>query len=251
MLPVTLVLATGLAFQNGAAAQPVASTEAPAPAPVKREIAPQERGDIYMARKQFREAIEMYQKVPETAIVLNKIGIAYHQLTELESALKYYQRAVKKDPMFTDAMNNMGTIFYTRRNYRRAITEYKKVIRIRPDSSSTWANLANAYYQRKQFELSSQAVEKALELDPKVFESRSGSGSVVQERSVEDRAQYHYYLAKSFAKKGLNTEALIYIRKALEEGFKEKQKFQKEPEFSGLQKDPEFLQIMSMEIKAL
>jgi len=216
-----------------------------------RQLTPVERGDIYMARKMYREAIETYMQVPPTAPMLNKIGIAYHQLTELDAAAKYYQRAIKADPMFSDAINNLGTVYYGKKSYRRAISQFKKVLRQKPDAASTWANLSNAYFERKQYELSSEALQKALQIDPHVLDNHGTVGSLVQDRNVADRAKFHYFLAKSLAKQGNNADALLYIRKALEEGFKDRQKFQEEPEFAGLRDDPEFQQIMATEPKVL
>lgn len=246
MFYLSLIFATGLSFQNTAVQ--TASTTDPQP---RREVGLEERADIYMARKMYREAAETYKKMPASPHVLNKTGIAYHQLAELDSAQRYYSRAIKMDPMYAEAINNLGTIYYARRSFRRAINEYKRVLRLKPDSPSTWFNLAHAYFERKQFELSSEAVQKALELDPGVFETRGSGGTMVQERNVGDRARFHYYLAKSCAKNGRNPQALMYIRKALEEGFKEKKKFEEEPEFAGLREDPEFKQIMATEFKIL
>jgi len=224
---------------------------APADSPQARALTPSERGDIYMARKMYREAIETYMQAPASAQMLNKIGIAYHQLAELDLAAKYYQRAVKADPMFVDATNNLGTIYYAKKSYRRSISEFRKVLRVKPDAASTWANLSNAYFGRKQYELSTEAREKALELDPEVFDRRSSVGTLVQERNVAEAAKYHYFVAKSLAKKGRTADALLYIRKALEEGFKERNRFQEEPEFAGLRDDPEFKQLMATEPKVL
>ena len=42
-----------------------------------------------------------------------------------------------------------------------------------------------------------------------------------------------------------------YIRKSLEEGFKEREKFLKEPEFALLREDPEFKELMATEQKVL
>jgi len=74
---------------------------------------------------------------------------------------------------------------------------------------------------------------------------------MVRDQSVGDRPTFFYYLAKSFAKAGMNEKALSYIRKSLEEGFKERKKFIEEPEFAGLQKDPEFQKLMVAEPKVL
>jgi len=228
-----------------------ASTATPPPAPARPALSAQERGDILMARKMYREAIDMYKGAPETAILMNKIGIAYHQLTDLVNAEKCYSRAVKLDSKYAEAMNNLGTIYYSRQSYRRAINQYKKVLRIKPDSASTLANLGSAYFARKQYELASENYQKALAIDPNVFESRSGVGSVVRDRTVGDRPTFFYYLAKSYAKAGMLEQALNYIRKSVEEGFKERKKFMDEPEFAGLQKDPEFQKIMATEPKVL
>jgi len=215
------------------------------------QLSAQDRGDILMARKMYREAIDTYKEAPETALLANKIGIAYHQLTDLGAAANYYARAIKLDSKYAEAMNNLGTIYYSRGSYRRAIGQYKKALRYKPESASTLANLGSAYFARKQVELAAVYIQKAMAVDPKVFESRSGVGTVVRDRSVADRPTFFYFLAKVHAKAGMYEEAINYIRKALEEGFKERQKFVDEPEFAGLQKDPEFQKIMAMEPKVL
>jgi len=68
---------------------------------------------------------------------------------------------------------------------------------------------------------------------------------------VEERAKFHYYLAKTYAKAGMNDRALMYIRKAIEEGFKERKKFQEEPEFAALKELPEFKELLAMEPRVL
>ncbi|MDP8990191.1 MAG: tetratricopeptide repeat protein [Acidobacteriota bacterium] len=237
-----------LAWQ-GAPAQNASNT--PQPAPARPLLSAQDRGDILMARKMYREAIDTYKEAPETAILMNKIGIAYHQLADLGSAANYYSRAAKLDSKYAEPINNLGTVYYSRGSYRRAIGQYKKSLRIKPESASTLANLGSAYFARKQNELGMQYIQKAMEVDPKIFENRSGVGTVVRDRTVVDRPMFFYYMAKVHAKKGMYEQALNYIRKALEEGFRERRKFVDEPEFAGLQKDPEFQKIMAMEPKVL
>ena len=246
MFYLSLLVTTGFAFQ-AVPTQTAAVTEPPARPPISQ----QERGDIFMARKMYREAVDAYKQAPASALMLNKIGIAYHQMTDLDSARKYYERAIKTDPQYAEAINNLGTIYYARKSYRRAINEYKKALRITPESASAWANLGSAYFARKNFETASEAYQHALSIDPEVFERHSTTGSTVQERSIGDRAKFHYYLARTYAKAGRNADAIVYIRKALEEGFKEREKFTQEPEFAGLRDDPEFKQLMTTEPKVL
>lgn len=214
-------------------------------------ISPEMRGDIFMARKMYREAIEVYQQGPASAVLTNKIGIAYHQLMDFKTAKRYYERAIKQNPKYSEAVNNLGTIYYAARSYRRAIKEYRKALRLNPDSASIYSNLGTGYFARHKYKKAAEAYQHALALDPNVFEQRSNTGILLQERSVADRAKFHYYLAKTYAKAGMNDRSLIYIRKALEEGFKDRKKFLEEPEFAGLQKLPEFQQLMAMEPRVL
>jgi tetratricopeptide (TPR) repeat protein len=226
---------------------PPDATPAPAPKPVSNEL----RGDIMMAKKMYREAIETYQQSPETAVIENKIGIAYHQLMQLDRAKKYYERAIKLERSYSEAINNLGTVFYAQKSYRRAIGEYRKALRVNPNAASIMSNLGMAYFARKNYDLASATFQKAFEIDPTVFEHRGTSGVLLEERSVEERAKFHYYLAKTYAKAGKNDLALLYIRKALEEGFKERDKFLKEAEFESLRSDDEFKKIMLQEPKPL
>src|SRR5262249_16154432 len=104
---------------------------------------------------------------------------------------------------------------------------------------------------RKQMDLGTEALDKALAIDPNVLESRSGAGAIVRDRSAPDRPTFFYALAKSYAKKGMNEQAMNFIPKALEEGFKEREKFTKAPEFTGLRNDPEFQKLVTTEPKVL
>ncbi|HVO97700.1 MAG TPA: tetratricopeptide repeat protein [Bryobacteraceae bacterium] len=216
------------------------------------KITPEMRGDIFMARKMYREAIEMYKTGPlDSAVLANKIGIGYHQLLDLESARKWYEKAIKMHGDYAEAVNNLGTIYYAKKSYRRAVSQYKKALRITPDSASILSNLGTAYFARKNYDLAFATYQQALKLDPEVFEHRSSMGVLLQDRTVEERAKFHYYLAKTYAKSGDVERALIYIRKALEEGFKDPDKFKQEPEFAAVRKNPEFDHIISAEHKVL
>jgi tetratricopeptide (TPR) repeat protein len=217
-----------------------------------QSVTPEMKGDIFMARKMYREAADAYlEGAKSDGILLNKTGIAYHQMQDLKTARKYYERAIKAKPEYAEAINNLGTIYYADKGYRRAISQYKKALRYSPDSASIYSNLGTAYFARKDYKDASVAYEKALQLDPEVFETRNTRGVLLQERNVEERARFHYYLAKTYAKGGQNDRALQYIRKSIEEGFKEKKKFLQDPEFAKLKDLPEFKELMALEPRVL
>jgi tetratricopeptide (TPR) repeat protein len=215
-------------------------------------LTPEQRGDLYMARKMYREAIDTYRVgAGSSAVMWDKIGIAYHQLGDLSAARRAYERAIKIDKKYADAINNVGTIFYAEKKYRSAISRYNRALQFAPDSASIWSNLGTAWYARGKIELMARAYAKALQLDPEVFEKNSSVGTRMMDRGVADKARYHFEMARLYAGSGKNELALQYLRKALEEGFREKDKLQQAKEFATLRETQEFKDLMTLEPRVL
>lgn len=239
-------------------AQPTASSFASnsptntAPPTQKPELSSEMRGDIYMARKMFREAIEMYRMMAaDSPITWNKVGIALHQMGQLSIARKNYERSVKLNPKYAEAINNLGTVAYAQKSFRRATNYYKKALVIAPDSASIHSNLGTAYFARKKYDDAMTEYQKAISLDPNVFEHRGSQGTILQERSVEERAKFHYHLARLYAKGGQPDRAIQYLRKALEEGLKDRDKIASEDAFELLRDNPEFQILLKTEFRAI
>jgi len=90
-----------------------------------------------------------------------------------------------------------------------------------------------------------------MELDPDVFERTSRGGVQAQLPSPEDRARYDYTVAKLYAKMGLSDRSLEYLRKAMEEGYKDFKNVYKDVEFAELRKDKRFTELMATKTPAL
>jgi tetratricopeptide (TPR) repeat protein len=215
------------------------------------KLTPEMRGDIFMARKMFREAIDKFRECPPSAAVDNKIGIAFHQLLQFDLAKKNYEAAIKLDPKFSQAINNLGTVYYGKKNYGKAMKYYRKALKLKPETASIWVNLGSAYFAKHNIKKAAQCYDKAMEIDPLVFEHRSSYGTLLEERSVEDRAKFHLYLAKAYAQRGDKDKALLYLRKALEEGLKERKKIPEMPEFASLKTDTAFKELLIQDPKPL
>jgi tetratricopeptide (TPR) repeat protein len=218
--------------------------------PVERKLTPEELGDLYMARKQYREASDEYKRLseqnPKNAVYLNKLGIALHQQSALGLALKYYQRAMKVDPQYADAENNIGTIWYQRKRYGKAIRAYQKAIKMRDDMPVLYSNLGYAYFSDGKYEEALAAFRAALTQDPQFFErGASRTGSILQDRSVSDRGRFYFLLAKSFAQAGNLERCILYLRKAKEEGYTSMNDVKKDPAFAAVLKDPAVVEMLA------
>jgi tetratricopeptide (TPR) repeat protein len=242
--PLAMALAAGLssvfAFAQVAA-------EAP-----KTPLSFETRGDIFMARKMYREAIDVFREdKSKNAVIANKIGIAYHQMQQLDNARKSYEQAVRLKPDYAEAINNIGTVYYARKSFGRAIRYYQRALKYAPNSASIYSNLGTAYFARKKYKEAMETYQTALKLDPNVFENHGSYGVLLEERNVEERAKFHFHLAKLYAQTGRNELALQYLRKALEEGFKEKKKIEEDPDFQAMRDLPEFKELLALEPRVL
>ena len=253
LLPVVGATALIAAQSNpGARPQYFSAADNPPPAQQQTVLSNETRGDIFMARKEYPEAIDMYRKSDlKSAAVENKIGIAFHQMQRLDQARKYYEKAIKLKPDYSEAINNLGTVYYSQRGYRRAVGLYKRALRYAPQSAAMMANLGMAYFARHDYVRADEMFNRALATDPLVFERHGQYGEVLQERSVDEMAKFHLFLAKAHAKKGENEQAIMYLRKALEEGIKDRNKIPEMPEFAALKTDAAFVELMASAPKPL
>ncbi len=201
------------------------------------------RGDIAMAKKFYADAIASYQKAlqvePRNATLLNKIGIAYHQQMQWNSAKKYYERAIKADKTYAYAINNLGMVHYHKKKWKNAAKEFSRALEVNPDLAAVHSNLGHALFAMKKYDEAFGSFGRALALDPQVLERKNSStGSILQDRSVEDRGLYYFFVAKTFASIGDVQRCALYLLKARDEGHKGVLAIDKDPAFAGVIKDP-------------
>ena len=213
------------------------------PPPPKEGLSAEQRGDVFMARKMYREGVETYELASSrrpTARLHNKIGIGYHHLGHFSRARRNYEKAVKLDGAYSSAINNLGALHYAKRHFKKAIRHYKKALNVAPASASIHSNLGTAYFARRKYKKAAEEYQRALQLDPLVFEHRATAGTLLQERSVRDRARFHFFMARTYAIAGMMDKSLLYLRRAFEEGYKKRKKVADDPVFEPLHSDPIF-----------
>jgi tetratricopeptide (TPR) repeat protein len=234
-------------------APPMRQVQPPSPNASVQEL--EKQGDQLRSEKAYLDAIDYFRaalvKAPQSAGIYNKLGISELMLQRYRDAGKSFEQAIKRDSKFSEAYNNLGVVQYERRKYRGAVKYYKKAIAISSDSPSAYSNLGAAYFAQKKFELASQMYLQALKLDPLIFDRTSRAGIAAQMASPQDRAHYSYVVAKLYAKMGDADHSLEYLRKAMEEGYKNVKDVYTDPEFAGLRKDARFAELMKEKPQAL
>jgi tetratricopeptide (TPR) repeat protein len=214
--------------------------------PTQVQVSPELQGDLLSARQRYLDAIAAYKQAPQdSAVVANKIGVAYHHMFDVNDAQLYYERAIKLDPSYAQAVNNLGAIYHSRKDYKKAERYYRKAIKLDPKSPLFYSNLGTAYFFEGNTKKGAEAYAHAFALDPEVFE-HTGASKIEELSSTKDLAQVNYQLAKTYAKAGMSQRALNYLRKALGEGFNDRKKLMNDPELASLRETPEFLHLLSL-----
>ena len=222
-------------------------TDPPAPDATAADL--EARADQLRVQKLYLDALDYYRvaltKSPNSASLLNKIGITELMMQRYGEAKKAFERSIKADRKFADAYNNLGVVYYEEKRYSPAIKQYDKAIEIEGTSASFYSNLGAAYFAKRKFEPAIVAYQKAMELDPDVFARTSRGGVQAQLPSPEDRARYDYTVAKLYAKMGFSDRSLEYLKKAMEEGYKDFNNVYKDAEFAELRKDKRFTELIA------
>jgi tetratricopeptide (TPR) repeat protein len=213
------------------------------------------RGDELRMQKLFLDSLDYYRaalaKEPNSAKLLNKIGITQLMMQRYKEAKKSFEQSIKADKSFADPYNNLGVVMYEDKKYGPAVKEYRRAIAIDGDSASFYNNLGAALFSRKEFNAAVEAYQHALELDPDVFMRTSRAGVQAQLPSPADRAHYDYTVAKLYAKMGFSDQSLEYLRKAMEEGYKDFKDVYKDTEFLELRKDKRFTELVAAKTPTL
>jgi tetratricopeptide (TPR) repeat protein len=244
-LAIFLAPCAGFAQQSGSATGSAGSaTSADTPQAPQTPRAKEElHARILMATKQYADATKAYGQLsmeyPRESSYPNFAGIALMQLGDLNGARKYFERATKVNKKFAAAYNNIGAIYFAQKQYGKAVRQYEKALSIEEQTAGFYSNLGYAYFGEKRFPEAFKAFQKALSLDPNTFRQNDRNGALLQYRSVSDHGLFDFMLAKSYAQMGDASNCAVYLRRAIDDGYKEVASARTDPAFVKVLADPD------------
>jgi tetratricopeptide (TPR) repeat protein len=242
--------ATGLAANSGQATPP-------APGASSTDIARsdqltfEDRGDIFMARKDYDHAVEYYQSAlkqlpsqnaARNAQLWNKMGIAFQQENKFYSARKAYLNSTRAEKTFAEPWNNVGTVYFLVKRYGKSVGYFQRALKLKSNVAVFHMNLGSAYYHLKHYQEAVQEYRVALTLDPKVINSQSSTGTMIHAGATD--VQFYFYMAKALASVGNAESAVRYLRRALEDGYTNRSPLDDDPDFKKISQYPAFVELM-------
>jgi tetratricopeptide (TPR) repeat protein len=203
-------------------------------------VTPELLADMMAIHGNYADAIEAYRKIrPQTAEIYNKIGIAYQRMAHDEEAIANYGQATKLDRKFAPPYNNLGTVYFHENDNKRAKQFYKKSIKLDAATAPFWSNLGALYMVERKYSDGAEAYEKAFLLDPAIFQEIALNG-IPHDETPAELAKIYLTFAEIYAHAGMKTQAMLYLHKALDEGFNDRRQLQDDQQLATLHGTPEF-----------
>jgi tetratricopeptide (TPR) repeat protein len=205
------------------------------------------QGDLLRAQKRYFDAIDYYHAAlaqDATPLRYNKLGMAYLFLQQYKNAQKSFDQALKMNKDCAEAWNNRGFVEQMKKNYGKASKYYEHALALKPNAPTFHYNVASVYFARHKDQEAAQEYRAAYMIDPDIFNRVSRMGVLAQTSSPEDRAAFSFLVARMYAEAGDVDHSLEYLRKAMEEGYRDIKKVYTESDFATLRTDKRFTELM-------
>lgn len=119
--------------------------------------------------ERYEEAIQNYLITLElddpTAFVYVRTGECYQKLGDLETAVKYFKKAVHEDPLLDKGWLLLTNLFQEDKQYQKAINYITKAIQIDEENSFYWRKFAELNLKLNFYEEAVNAYKKCIELN--------------------------------------------------------------------------------------
>ena len=159
--------------------------------------------------------------------------MACEHMLMFDQAKLSFQAAIRLNPKYSQAYNNLGTLAHSQGDTRTAEKMYRKALALKPDAADTMLNLGTLYYAERKFKKGDEAYRKALAIDPEILTRDNGRAMQAQARGSA-ASEIHYHMALNYAQAGSRELALQYLRQAIAEGFRDRNRLLHEKDFADL-----------------
>ncbi len=206
------------------------------------------QGDALRAQKRFLDSIDYYNSAiakQPSAMLWNKEGMSYLLLQRPDQASRCFDHAIRLDKHAPEGYNNRGYIEQMKKKYDKAIKYYQKAIKLRANDAVFYFNIGSSYFGKHDYPQAAKSYKQAFAIDPDIFNRASRTGVMARATSPEDRAAFSFMVARMYAQAGNLDQSLEYLRKAMEDGYKDINKVYTESEFATLRTDKRFEELMS------
>ena len=138
----------------------------------KKAVSFYEKGSASLKNKKTDEAVKYLRNAVELAPTFseahNQLGIAYMEGGQKDDAESEFIKAHQLNPSAVDPLLNLARLYLNKNDLDRAVTASEQAVKADSHSPSAFFSLGVALYKAEQFDRAGVALNRALELGPKV-----------------------------------------------------------------------------------
>ncbi len=165
----------------------------------KEMSAKQKDSIMQVSIAELKKSVSIY---PSFTDAWNQLGVIYDRLNKPDSAVYFYETALKYNPTDPTVHNNIGTVFFKHGNYSEAIKAFTRACELNPNYAEAFANLGSCYGMQKDYNTAISNFNRAITIDPNYQQAYYFIGITYQ--SMGNAQQAQFYLNKAEELKALS-----------------------------------------------
>lgn len=162
---------------------------------------PLKQGDDLYKQQKYQEALEEYQRVisdnPELHLAIEKIGLCYYRLDDLDKAIEAFKEMLDREPQSRETIINLSSIYFQKGELEEGMAYFKQLDEESLTDPNTFYNIGILLFNNGQIDLAIDYLTKCIALDPRYVKG-------------------HYQLALVYLNKGNIEEAKRNFQKVIE-----------------------------------
>jgi len=180
-----------------------------------------EQGNVEAAIGEFEKAAVIDPKYGAPQL---QLGQAYERANRSDEAIDAYRKSVDMEPHNFFARNNLGVLYSKKGMNDQAIAEFQAALKIQPNNAMALKNLETA----KKNKAAMQEREVVIARAEKDAAAKPGDPTPT------------YQLARVYATHGRKEEAIEWLGKAIQKGYKDLAYVRTDPAFANLREERDF-----------
>ena len=180
---------------------------------------------------------------PYSAYCFNKLAVAHARILIFSQAKRAVERAIRLDGDYPYGYNTRGIIQMALGRPGAAVGSFEKALHYSPQNPGFYLNLGRAHMEAGNFKKSQSALKRALQLNPDVLNLKDTIE--VGGRKRRNASESYYRMAQLFGEVGDSKACLYYLGRALESGFRDRDRLHKDKAFEALSDTRAFIDLVS------
>ena len=188
-------------------------------------LALQKINNVQSAIKYFNKAIDLDKN---NIAAINNLANAYKAMSKLDIAETLYLKALKINPKYIHALTNYGNLKQHIGKFEDSIKLYIKALKINPNQINILFSLASAYQETGDFKKSKEIANKILTTEPANASVHKLLSSIINYKDEKDHLVSMENLIKD---KNLKKEQSIDLYFALGKAYEDVENYEKSYEY--------------------